>query len=185
MPVGDPAQGEPRSAQPHRLSERGCAIGEGQHVREEGRGRNDRERDAVSGDAGGAEEAAAMTGDCTFKIFRGDKSGGELREYKVPVETGMVVLDAIHWIQAHAAPDLACRWNCKAARCGSCSAEINGRPKLMCKTRLDDFTQGEPITVRPMKAFPVMKDLVTDVKSNYAMAKKLPVFPPRANAGGK
>ena len=126
-----------------------------------------------------------MTGDCTFKVFRGDRSGGELREYKVPVETGMVVLDAIHWIQAHAAPDLACRWNCKAARCGSCSAEINGRPKLMCKTRLDDFVQGEPITVRPMKAFPVMKDLVTDVKSNYAMAKKIPVFTPQANASWK
>ena len=126
-----------------------------------------------------------MTGDCTFKVFRGDRSGGELREYKVPVETGMVVLDAIHWIQAHAAPDLACRWNCKAARCGSCSAEINGRPKLMCKARLDDFVQGEPITVRPMKAFPVMKDLVTDVKSNYAMAKKIPVFTPQANASWK
>ena len=126
-----------------------------------------------------------MTGDCTFKVFRGDQSGGELREYKVPVETGMVVLDAIHWIQAHAAPDLACRWNCKAARCGSCSAEINGRPKLMCKTRLDDFAQGEPITVRPMKAFPVMKDLVTDVKSNFAMAKKIPVFTPQAGAEWK
>ena len=73
----------------------------------------------------------------TLRVFRGDKSGGQEVEYRVPIEPGMVVLDAIHWIQAHAAPDLACRWNCKAARCGSCSAEINGRPKLMCKTRLD------------------------------------------------
>src|SRR5437016_13591363 len=123
-----------------------------------------------------------VTGDCTFNVFRGDGSGGELREYKVPVETGMVVLDAIHWIQAHAAPDLACRWNCKAARCGSCSAEVNGRPKLMCKTRLDDFAQGEPITVRPMKAFPVRKDLATTGRSIFALPKKIPGFTRQTDA---
>ncbi len=123
-----------------------------------------------------------MTGDCVFRVFRGDAAGGALQEFSVPVQTGMVVLDAIHWIQAHAAPDLACRWNCKAAKCGSCSAEVNGRPKLMCKARLDDFPQGEPITVRPMQAFPVIRDLVTDVKSNYEMARKIPPFTPQENA---
>ena len=41
--------------------------------------------------------------------------------------------------QAH---DLACRWNCKAGKCGSCSAEINGKPQLMCMTRLDDLPLG-------------------------------------------
>ena len=122
-----------------------------------------------------------MNGECTFEVFRGDEKGGKLETYKVPVETGMVVLDAIHWIQAHAAPDLACRWNCKAAKCGSCSAEVNGRPKLMCKTRLDDFPQGETITVRPIKSFPLIRDLVTDVKSNYEMAKKIPAFTPRTD----
>jgi len=126
-----------------------------------------------------------MIGDAIFRIFRGDAAGGELRDYKVPVETGMVVLDAIHWLQGHGEPDLACRWNCKAAKCGSCSAEVNGKPRLMCKTRLDDFAQGEPITVRPMKAFPVIKDLVTDVKSSFAMAKKIPAFTPRAGAEWK
>ncbi|HEY3227268.1 MAG TPA: succinate dehydrogenase/fumarate reductase iron-sulfur subunit [Planctomycetota bacterium] len=123
-----------------------------------------------------------MTGDAKFRVFRGDRAGGELKDYDVPVETGMVVLDAMHWIQAHAAPDMAVRWNCKAAKCGSCSAEVNGRPRLMCKTRLDDFKQGEPITVRPLKAFPVIKDLVTDVKSNFEMAKKIPAFTPRKGA---
>ena len=126
-----------------------------------------------------------MTGDAKFKVFRGDRAGGELKEYSVPVETGMVVLDAMHWIQAHGAPDMAVRWNCKAAKCGSCSAEVNGRPRLMCKTRLDDFKQGEPITVRPLKAFPVIKDLVTDVKSNFEMAKKIPAFTPRKGAEWK
>jgi len=116
-----------------------------------------------------------------LNVFRGDQGGGSEQAYAVPLVTGMVVLDAIHYIQAHYAGDLACRWNCKAARCGSCSAEINGRPRLMCKTRLDEYA-GE-ITVRPMKAFPIIKDLVTDVSYNYKVAQQVPAFQP-ANGEG-
>ena len=97
---------------------------------------------------------------------------------RCPVEEGMVVLDALHWIQGHAAPDLAVRWNCKAAKCGSCSAEVNGRPSLMCKTRLSDFDPSEPITVEPMRAFPLIRDLVTDVSWNYEVNKSIPPFTP-------
>jgi succinate dehydrogenase / fumarate reductase, iron-sulfur subunit len=111
-----------------------------------------------------------------LNVFRGDQTGGSEKAYAVPLVTGMVVLDAIHYIQAHYDGDLACRWNCKAARCGSCSAEINGRPRLMCKTRLDEY--GGEITVRPMKAFPVIKDLVTDVSYNYKVAQQIPAFQP-------
>jgi succinate dehydrogenase / fumarate reductase, iron-sulfur subunit len=114
----------------------------------------------------------------TFQVFRGDANGGEEREYKVPAVPGMVVLDAIHWIQAHLAGDLAVRWNCKAAKCGSCSAEINGVPKLMCKTRLDDF-KGVDVHVAPMHTFPIIKDLVTDVSWNYAVNKRIAPFTPR------
>ena len=111
-----------------------------------------------------------------LNVFRGDRNGGGEKAYTVPLVTGMVVLDAIHYIQAHYDGDLACRWNCKAARCGSCSAEINGRPRLMCKTRLDEY--GGEITVRPMRAFPVIKDLVTDVSYNYQVARQIPAFKP-------
>jgi succinate dehydrogenase / fumarate reductase iron-sulfur subunit len=90
----------------------------------------------------------------------------------------MVVLDALHWIQGHEAPDLAVRWNCKAARCGSCSAEVDGRPSLTCKTRLADFDLEEPITVEPMRAFPLVKDLVTDVSWNYEVNKTIQPFTP-------
>jgi len=116
---------------------------------------------------------------------RGDPSGGKEVEYRVPVETGMVVLDAIHRIQATQAPDLAVRWNCKAAKCGSCSAEVNGRPALMCKSRLDHFPAGESISVRPMKTFPLIKDLVTDVSWNYAVNRRIPPFKPRPGAEWK
>ena len=121
----------------------------------------------------------------TFKIFRGDRNGGDLVEYKVPIAPGMVVLDALHYVQAHDAPDLAVRWNCKAGKCGSCSAEVNGRPRLTCKTRMDALPLDEPITVRPMKTFPIIKDLVTDVAWNYQVNRKIPPFTPRPNVEWK
>jgi succinate dehydrogenase / fumarate reductase iron-sulfur subunit len=116
--------------------------------------------------------------DVLLRVFRGTKEGGSAKDFKVPLTEGMVVLDALHYIQAHYDGDLAVRWNCKAAKCGSCSAEVNGKPRLTCKTRIDSLPQGEPITVYPMKAFPLIKDLVTDVSWNYQVNKKIPPFTP-------
>jgi succinate dehydrogenase / fumarate reductase iron-sulfur subunit len=115
----------------------------------------------------------------TFKIWRTNESGGQFQNYEAEISEGMVVLDAVHQIQAEQANDLAVRWNCKAGKCGSCSAEINGHPKLMCMTRLDDMPRDKPITIQPMKAFPVIKDLVTDVSGNYRIKKKIKKFKPR------
>src|SRR5882672_9212090 len=122
----------------------------------------------------------------TFRIWRGNANGGAFRDYPTEVSEGMVVLDAIHNIQAAQANDLACRWNCKAGKCGSCSAEINGMPKLMCMTRLNDLPLDKPVTVEPMKAFPLVKDLVTDVSWNFQVKKKIKQFkrrPPEAPDG--
>src|ERR1700751_5006717 len=115
----------------------------------------------------------------TFKIWRGNAKGGVFRDYATECSEGMVVLDAIHQIQRTQAPDLACRWNCKAGKCGSCSAEVNGMPKLMCMTRLSEVPLDKPVTVEPMKAFPVLKDLVTDVSWNFRIKKKIKPFKPR------
>ncbi len=109
----------------------------------------------------------------TLKVYRGDKEKGEFKTYEVPIEDGMVILDAIHYIQANIDNDIAVRWNCKAAKCGSCSAEVNGKPSLMCKTRLDRFAKDEVITVQPLKTFPLIKDLVTDVSWNYEVNKHI------------
>jgi len=114
----------------------------------------------------------------TFKVWRGDSTNAGFQDYTTTITVGMVVLDAIHQIQAESAPDLACRWNCKAGKCGSCSAEINGKPRLMCMTRMDELPEG-PVTVEPMKAFPLIKDLVTDVSWNYEVKKRLKPFKPR------
>ena len=115
----------------------------------------------------------------TMRIWRGDRSGGAFVDFAVVVAEGEVVLDVIHRIQAGSAPDLACRWNCKAGKCGSCSAEINGQPRLMCMTRMDELPGGEPVVLTPMRAFPIIRDLVTDVSFNYEMARRLPPFAPR------
>jgi succinate dehydrogenase iron-sulfur subunit len=115
----------------------------------------------------------------TFRIWRGDKSGGRFQDYPTEVSEGMVVLDAVHQIQAEQANDLAVRWNCKAGKCGSCSAEVNGMPKLMCMTRLADLPLEQPVTLEPMQAFPHVKDLVTDVSWNFRVKKRIKPFAPR------
>jgi len=117
--------------------------------------------------------------EATLRVFRGGPEGGQAVDYSVAVAPGMVVLDALHSIQARQAPDLAVRWNCKAGKCGSCSAEVNGRPRLTCKTRMDSLPKDKPITVNPMKTFPIIKDLVTDVSWNYEVNRKIPPFTPR------
>src|SRR6476659_7203593 len=116
-----------------------------------------------------------------FRVWRGDAGGGDLVDFDGEVNEGEVVLDVIHRLQATQAPDLAVRWNCKAGKCGSCSAEINGRPRLLCMTRMNTFTEGEVVTVTPLRAFPVIRDLVTDVSFNYKKARQIPAFAPPKN----
>src|SRR5688572_694713 len=118
-------------------------------------------------------------GTATFRIWRGDRQGGKLVDYTTRVSPGMVVLDAVHEIQAEQANDLAVRWNCKAGKCGSCSAEVNGLPKLMCMTRLSDLPLEKPVTIEPMRSFPPVKDLVTDVSWNFRVKRQIKRFEPR------
>jgi succinate dehydrogenase / fumarate reductase, iron-sulfur subunit len=129
---------------------------------------------ARSNTSAGTETRAA-----TFRIWRGVGASGQLKDYSTSVSEGMVVLDAIHQIQAEGATDLAVRWNCKAGKCGSCSAEINGMPRLLCMTRLSELDLEKPVTVEPMRAFPPAKDLVTDVSSSFRAKKRIRKFTPR------
>jgi succinate dehydrogenase / fumarate reductase iron-sulfur subunit len=115
----------------------------------------------------------------TFQIWRGDRESGAFKDYTTSISEGMVVLDAVHQIQAEQASDLAVRWNCKAGKCGSCSAEINGMPRLMCMTRLNEIPLDKPVTIEPMKTFPLIKDLVTDVSWNFEVKKTIRKFKPR------
>jgi succinate dehydrogenase / fumarate reductase iron-sulfur subunit len=113
-----------------------------------------------------------------FRIFRGDTAAGDMVDYQTEVDKGMVVLDVIHRIQAEKANDMAVRWNCKAGKCGSCSVEINGKPKLACMTRMNEYGDDETISIRPIRSFPVMRDLVADVSWNYEQNKRIAPFKP-------
>jgi succinate dehydrogenase / fumarate reductase iron-sulfur subunit len=131
------------------------------------------------------ESVSTVEKNLQMRLWRGDADGGEFAEYNIPAQEGEVVLDVVHRIQADVAPDLAVRWNCKAGKCGSCSAEINGRPALMCMTRMSTLNIEEPITVSPMRGFPIIRDLVTDVSFNYAVARRVPAFQPPKLAEGE
>ncbi len=120
-----------------------------------------------------------MEQEVKLQIFRGDKDGGKMVDYSVPRIPGMVVLDAVHSVQKQQATDLGVRWNCKAGKCGSCSAEVNGKPKLMCMERMDKYPEDVTISIRPMKTFPVIKDLVCDVSWNFEVNKKIIPFTPK------
>ncbi|MQA09282.1 MAG: succinate dehydrogenase/fumarate reductase iron-sulfur subunit [Pseudonocardiaceae bacterium] len=121
-----------------------------------------------------------------FRVWRGDADGGDFEDFTVEVNEGEVVLDIIHRLQATQVPDLAVRWNCKAGKCGSCSAEVNGRPRLLCMTRMSTFAEDEVVTVTPVRAFPVIRDLVPDVSYNYTKAREIPAFtPPKELAPGE
>jgi succinate dehydrogenase / fumarate reductase iron-sulfur subunit len=126
-----------------------------------------------------AQDAAVGHGARSFRVWRGADGVGAFHDYVTEAIDGMVVLDAIHQIQAEQASDLAVRWNCKAGKCGSCSAEINGKPRLMCMTRLNELPTDEPVTVEPMKAFPHVRDLVTDVSWNFRVKPRIQQFTPR------
>src|SRR6188768_2465302 len=146
--------------------------------------------DSTSGDPGrvptpprdglrSAEPSSAHAKTATFRIWRGERGKGAFKDYDAKVEEGMVVLDAVHQIQAEQANDLAVRWNCKAGKCGSCSAEVNGMPKLMCMTRLSELPLDRPVSVEPMRGFPPVKDLVTDVSWNFEVKRRIKPFRPR------
>jgi succinate dehydrogenase / fumarate reductase, iron-sulfur subunit len=117
----------------------------------------------------------------TLRINRGEENevAGRWDDFEVPYGDGMVVLDAVLAAQARQAPDLAVRWNCKAAKCGSCSAEICGKPQLMCKTRLEELDCSEPVVVAPLRTFRRIRDLVTDVAWNYGVNEMIAPFRPR------
>ncbi|UED88355.1 succinate dehydrogenase/fumarate reductase iron-sulfur subunit [Streptomyces profundus] len=138
----------------------------------------------MAGEEAGERQADGGAGrPARLRIWRGDGPSGELVDFTVAAYEGEVVLDLIHRLQATQAPDLAVRWNCKAGKCGSCSAEINGRPRLLCMTRMSLFDPGETLTVTPMRTFPVVRDLVTDVSFNYTKAREIPAFVPPADLG--
>jgi len=100
----------------------------------------------------------------TFVVTRFDPDRDEVpktQTYEVPIQPDWKVLDALNHIKDEIDPSLSHRWSCRMAVCGSCGMNVNGEPRLTCKTRLTDY--GDTITVEPLSNFPVIRDLVVDM----------------------
>jgi fumarate reductase iron-sulfur subunit len=82
--------------------------------------------------------------------------------YEVPCPQDWVVLDALNHVKDRLDGTLSYRWSCRMGVCGSCGMTVNGEPKLTCATFLADYAPG-PITVEPLRNFPVIRDLIVDI----------------------
>src|SRR5436309_13636337 len=103
--------------------------------------------------------------DVVFRVKRyRPESGGKpaYQEYRIPYRSDMVVLDGLNYIKDHLDPTLTFRWSCRMAICGSCGADVNGRPRLTCGTYIRDMLK-RAVTVQPLYNFPILKDLVADL----------------------
>ena len=99
-----------------------------------------------------------------FEVFRYHPDWDEptLQMYNVPYRPDWVVLDALNYIKDTVDGSLTYRWSCRMGVCGSCSAMVNGYPKLTCAAFLSDYLPG-PIRVEPLVNFDVERDLVINL----------------------
>lgn len=84
-----------------------------------------------------------------------------LQEFKIPVQKGMTVLDALIYAKENLDHSIAMRFSCRMASCGSCGMKINGRPMLACYTQITELGSNK-IKVEPLDNCPIIRDLVTD-----------------------
>ena len=94
--------------------------------------------------------------------------------YEVPVHKEWVVLDALNYIKDKVDGSLTYRWSCRMGICGSCGMMVNGEPKLTCATFLSSYAHnGNKIRVEPLRYFPVVRDLVTELSDFLVKLKKV------------
>ena len=100
----------------------------------------------------------------TFVVTRFDPDKDQVpktQSYEVPCRPEWKVLDALNYIKDEIDPTLSHRWSCRMAVCGSCGMNVNGTPKLTCKTSLAEY--GDTVEVAPLANFPVIRDLVIEM----------------------
>jgi succinate dehydrogenase / fumarate reductase iron-sulfur subunit len=105
-----------------------------------------------------------------FRIYRFDPdqdSNPHIDTYTVELDScGPMVLDALIKIKNEIDPTLTFRRSCREGVCGSCSMNIAGGNTLACTKSITDISG--PVTVYPLPAMPVVKDLVPDLTNFYA-----------------
>jgi fumarate reductase iron-sulfur subunit len=100
----------------------------------------------------------------TFVVTRFDPDKDQVpktQSYQVPCRPEWKILDALNFIKDEIDPTLSHRWSCRMAVCGSCGMNVDGEPKLTCKTSLAEY--GDTVEVAPLANFPVIRDLVIEM----------------------
>ncbi|MCJ7516719.1 MAG: succinate dehydrogenase/fumarate reductase iron-sulfur subunit [Methanomassiliicoccales archaeon] len=103
-----------------------------------------------------------------FRVSRYDPDRDDFPRfavYEVPYVERMRILDALNYIHDNYDGTLAYRWVCRANQCGSCTVTVDGKPGPACKTEVP--ADSDEITIEPLRVFPVIKDLVTDIDRGY------------------
>jgi fumarate reductase iron-sulfur subunit len=99
-------------------------------------------------------------------VWRGGAEGA-FREYEVPRHPSQTVLDVVTYIQRSLDPSLAYRYACRVGMCGSCAMMVNGVPRWTCRAHVDKVLKNNELTIGPLRNFPVIRDLVTDMREFF------------------
>jgi len=107
-------------------------------------------------------------------IRRYDPAGERFTEsgFEVQADRFSTVLDMLLSVKERQDNTLAMRYSCNMGICGSCGMVINGKPRLACETNV--FSLGTTrISIGPMEAHPVVRDLVTDFEDFFEKHKSV------------
>ena len=114
-----------------------------------------------------------------LKLFRFDPGIDLAPTYKVyeaPYESYTTVLDLLEYINEHEDP-FSFQRECKTFKCGSCTVNVNGRPVLACKEKVQNLRGDKPLVVEPLSCFPLIKDLLVDFSGDLEDRSRIRPFP--------
>lgn len=119
------------------------------------------------------------------KVWRGGAAGA-YQSFEVPRRESQTVLDVVTYIQRHLDPTLSYRFACRVGMCGSCAMTVNGVPRWTCRTHVDKVAAGGTLEIAPLANFPVVKDLVADMREFFdKWARARGQFTPGATPRGE
>lgn len=93
-------------------------------------------------------------------------------EFRIPMQKGMSVLDALIYAKENLDHSIAIRYSCRMAVCGSCGMKVNGKPMLACYTQISELKSNK-IKVEPLDNCSVIRDLVTDFAEFFSHHKSV------------
>jgi len=104
-------------------------------------------------------------------------------EFKLPYRQNANIISCLMEIQrnpltagGNKVTPVAWESNCLEEVCGACTMVINGKVRQSCSALVDNFTQ--PISLEPMKSFPIIRDLMVDRSRMFESLKRVRAWVP-------